>query len=505
LVKFEAYLQNYHLALINSNILLSVCAMQEYGFGNYYTSTGRVKKLLLIILTALLCLDSGTVSAITPDSLYVEPFGKLYVHNISPTPENIVLVFPGNMTDRHDIVNIADEIASAGNVVVVVDMVHYFHEKGKRQEECTRIVTDFVDLGIMIEKRFRFQEYRPPILLGFSEGASFVYALLAQSHRNTFIGGISAGFCDKVTFPIKLCEVNGLQLKTDKSDGVITLQPYQGQENHWMVINTGTDRLCKYDPSDFVRKTSGAELITLPGKGQNVLASVCRDLVKRLSGNYEICVTKDNSGEKIKDLPIFIIKPKFPGAESPIALLISGDGGWYSFEQSICDRLAESGVISLGMDSRKYFWKRKTPEETAADVAKVLTFYGDRLGKERFVLIGYSLGSEIVPFIYNRLPREIKEKVQSAILLSPDETTDFEIHISNMLGMGNRQNTYNVPEEIRKMNRLKTLIIFGAGEKSPMPGILEGSGAIIRELPGDHHYKFNVPLIVKTMWDSHAL
>ncbi len=478
--------------------------MLEYGFYNFYASIVRVKKLLLIILIALLCLERGRLSAITPDSLYVEPFGKLYVHIISPTPENIVLVFPGNMTDRHGIVNTADEIASAGNVVVVVDMLHYFHEKGKRQEECTRIVADFVDLSIMIEKRYRFAEYRPPILLGFSDGASLVYALLAQSHRNTFISGISVGFCDKVTFPVRLCEVNGLQLKTDKSDGVITLQPDQGQENHWMVINTGTDRSCKSEPADFVRKTSGAELITLQGNGQNVLASVCRDLVKRLSGNYETCISKDNSGEKIKDLPFFVIKPKFPGAESPITLLISGDGGWYSFEQSISDRLAESGVISVGMDSRKYFWKRKTPEETAADVARVLTFYGDRLGKEKFVLIGYSLGSEIVPFIYNRLPREIKEKVQSAILLSPDVNTDFEIHISNMLGMGNRQNTYNVPEEIRKMKPLKTLIILGAGEKSQMPGILEGSGVIIKELPGDHHYKFNVPLIVNTMWDNHA-
>jgi type IV secretory pathway VirJ component len=242
-----------------------------------------------------------------------------------------------------------------------------------------------------------------------------------------------------------------------------------------------------------------------------IFAILCLPLCCRVSasvtdsGKSEVNYVQQESDDGIKDLPFFLINPKIDSKEAPIALLVSGDGGWYSFEQSITDKLAESGIISIGVDSRRYFWKRKTPEETAADVAKALSYYGKKWGKARFVLIGYSLGAEIVPFIVNRLPAGIKEKVHSAILLSPDINTDFEIHISNMLGMGNKQNTYNVPDEIKRMQPLRTLIILGSGEKSVMPGLLEGSGAIIRELPGDHHYKFDVPLIVKTMMDNKAL
>jgi type IV secretory pathway VirJ component len=217
------------------------------------------------------------------------------------------------------------------------------------------------------------------------------------------------------------------------------------------------------------------------------------------------CFAEQQPYEKITDLPLLIIKPEINSPDAPIALLISGDGGWYSFEQSITDKLAESGIISVGMDSRRYFWNRKTPEETASDVYRALKFYGEKWGRKKFVLIGYSLGAEIVPFIYNRLPDDLKKAIQSAVLLSPDTNTDFEIHISNMLGLGNKQNTYIVPDEIKKMHPLRTLLILGSGEKSKMPVLLEGSGAIIRELPGDHHYKFDIPLIVNTMKENKTL
>ena len=118
------------------------------------------------------------------------------------------------------------------------------------------------------------------------------------------------------------------------------------------------------------------------------------------------------------------------------------------------------------------------------------------------MLIGYSLGAEIVPFIVNRLPEEVKSRVQSAVLLSPATTTDFEIHFSNMLGMGNKQNTYVTTDEIIKMQSVPTLLIFGDGEKNQLPDLLNGQKLIIRKIPGDHHYKFNLPLIIQTMRES---
>jgi type IV secretory pathway VirJ component len=89
-------------------------------------------------------------------------------------------------------------------------------------------------------------------------------------------------------------------------------------------------------------------------------------------------------------------------------------------------------------------------------------------------------------------------------MLSPATTTDFEIHITNMLGLGSRQNTYNVIEEIIRMKDIPALCIFGANEKSPVPLLLKDTSVKIAIIPGDHHYKSNETLIVQTMKDKSA-
>lgn len=208
--------------------------------------------------------------------------------------------------------------------------------------------------------------------------------------------------------------------------------------------------------------------------------------------------------DSIKNLPIVITNPKVQNKDMPVALLLSGDGGWFGFEQSIADNLAILGIPTIGLDSRKYFWNRRSPEETVIGMTGILNFYCKEWGRDKVLLIGYSFGSEIVPFIVTRLPVEMKSKIVSAVLLSPETYTDFEIHISNMLGMGNSQNTYNVTDEIIKMQAFNTIIIYGEGEKSRLPELLSGKAPKIIKIPGDHHYKFNLPLIIQTMKDNNA-
>jgi type IV secretory pathway VirJ component len=208
------------------------------------------------------------------------------------------------------------------------------------------------------------------------------------------------------------------------------------------------------------------------------------------------------SSERIKDMPLVITYALTDISDMPAVLLISGDGGWFKFEQSIADRLARLGIPTIGLDARKYFWQRRTPEETASDMAIALNYYGTKWGKNKFVLIGYSLGAELVPFIVNRLPADIT--TSSTVLLSPATTTDFEIHVTNMMGIGNRSNTYDTVSEIIRMHHIPTLIIYGDGEKTTIPELLHGTSVVIRKIPGDHHYHSNTALIVQTMNENNV-
>jgi type IV secretory pathway VirJ component len=202
--------------------------------------------------------------------------------------------------------------------------------------------------------------------------------------------------------------------------------------------------------------------------------------------------------------PIIITKAAKTNDTGPIVFFISGDGGWYKFEQSISDELAVYGIPTIGLDTKIYFHNHRTPEETTDDIYSCLSYYCREMQKQNIVFIGYSLGAELLPFIINRLPSEMKDRVKMYVLLSPASTTDFEVHLSDRLGISNSHDTYLVIEEIRKIPLIPAVCIFGSEEKTNVPSMLSGTKVKIIIIPGDHHYKFDSDLIVKTMKANNA-
>ena len=469
-----------------------------------------MKKSIIFAIFFTLVYSSESRAVVTSDSLNVPVFGKIYVYNRTTTPQNVIIMISGDGGWKFGVVGFSETFSDMNTLVIGVDIPRYFKNLRQRTDDCYNVAADFVELATVVEKKYDFPDYIPPIIMGYSSGATLVYGILSQARPGTFIGGISIGFCPDIELPKKLCETNGLTVKEDVPGKRYILQPDEKLGNPWIVLNGKLDRICNYpDVVDFMNKTKDAELITLPKVGHGFakwsdFMPQWKDAFNRLIAKYEKDKPPKIDIDKVKNLPLIITLSKTPDRQAPVALLISGDGGWYGFEQSIADSFAKQGIPTIGLDSKKYFWHRRTPEETASDIARALDFYGKEWGREKFVLIGYSLGAEIVPFIVTRLPEEIKSRIESAVLLSPATTTDFEIHISNMLGMGNKQNTYNTIDEIVKMQSVPTLLIFGDGEKTQIPELLNGIPVIIRKIPGDHHYKFNLPLIMQTMKDNKA-
>jgi len=471
-------------------------------------SLKNIYKLIFTSLFFTLFCISGSSSSI--DSVNVSVFGKVYIYNRTNTPQNVIIMISGDGGWRSGVIGFSETFSEMNSLVIGVDILRYFKELRQRTDECYNVAADFVQLATFVEKKYDFPDYKPPVIMGYSSGATLAYGILAQARPGTFIGGISIGFCPDIELPRKLCEINGLTVKEDIPGKRYLLQPDRDLGNTWIVLNGQLDKICNYPAVvDFMSKTKNAEFITLPKVGHgfskwNDFMPQWKDAYTRLIAKYERDKPPVVNIDEVKSLPLIITNSKYQDKQAPFALLISGDGGWYGFEQSIADNLAKTGIPTVGLDSKKYFWKRRTPEETATDIAGALNFYCKEWGRDKFVLIGYSLGAEIVPFIINRLPDDMKLKVKSAVLLSPATTTDFEIHISNMVGIGNPKNTYNVVDEIDKMKLIPTLVILGEKEKSRIPALLTGTDVKIKEIPGDHHYNFNTSLIIQTMKDNNA-
>lgn len=394
------------------------------------------------------------------------------------------------------VTNFAQHFATAGNLVIGVNVTTYLNILRNKKGACYNCSADFVNLATQVEKKYHLPNYQSPILIGYSRGATLVYALLAQARPGTFRGGISLGFCTEIDLPKPFCHLAGIEEKERKNE--FLLKPDLDLGNRWIVLQGNLDEVCNYrETRDFVKKTTDAELIVLDGVNHGFsdetkfMPQLDKAFQSLLHTDTSIVPAKTASMSDIQDLPLSITNSNVKHKELPFLIFLSGDGGWYHFEQRISDRLAMLGIPTVGLDVKKYFWNRRSPKETTDDIVKIIQAYEAKWDKHSFILMGYSMGAEVLPFVLNRLPTAQKANLAGMVLLSPAGKGDFEIHFSTMLGLGSPKNDYDVSQEISLIPEKwqnQVLIIFGDAEKTTLPSQLRSTQVSFARVDGDHHY-----------------
>ncbi|WP_293312481.1 AcvB/VirJ family lysyl-phosphatidylglycerol hydrolase [Pedobacter sp. UBA5917] len=209
-----------------------------------------------------------------------------------------------------------------------------------------------------------------------------------------------------------------------------------------------------------------------------------------------ICCSLFTLGQDISKLPL-TIKAK-PAAKS-IIFYLSGDGGMNSFSQNLIQSLNDKNYAVVALDSKKYFWEQKTPDKLAQDLNAVIESYLKNWDKEEFSILGYSFGADAALFLTPRLAKDLQQKLRSTILLSPSSSTDFVIHLTDMMGLGSKNAKYKVLPEINKIGS-KLLFIFGEGEDSDLQKAIPDKKNITKTLiPGSHKFDNDIKKVVATI------
>ncbi|MBA4166034.1 MAG: virulence factor family protein [Chitinophagaceae bacterium] len=181
------------------------------------------------------------------------------------------------------------------------------------------------------------------------------------------------------------------------------------------------------------------------------------------------------------------VKEWSASVESPFVLYISGDGGFNSFSTTLCNAFSKGGYGVTAVNSKTYFWDKKTPEQTSRDISEYLDKQFKGRVNQQLVLVGYSFGADVMPFIVNRLDTLLKPKLVSVVLISPSTSTDFEIHWSDMFG-GNAKRSMDVLAEINKMDAPKVATFFGAEEGNFPVKDIQLKNYDNQTLPGGHRF-----------------
>src|SRR3990170_7961315 len=93
---------------------------------------------------------------------------------------------------------------------------------------------DLERLSRTVQLKRGLTEYKAPILVGYSSGATMVYAAVAAAPPETFAGAISLGFCPDLDIGRPPCQQNGLTV-TKRAKGVgFNLAPNHQMRIPWM-------------------------------------------------------------------------------------------------------------------------------------------------------------------------------------------------------------------------------------------------------------------------------
>jgi type IV secretory pathway VirJ component/protein-S-isoprenylcysteine O-methyltransferase Ste14 len=414
---------------------------------------------------------------------------------------------------------LARGLESLDALVVGLDLSYYLRKVERLTQDCLYPAGDLEMLSKLVQKKLDLPVYTPPVLAGWGAGSTLVYGALAQAPSGTFAGAISLGFCPELAATHPLCGGRGLSSKPLPGGGGYQLQPVASLDQPWLLAPPvapaaagGAGARCGGrggsggrggpggpgsgggEAESFVAKIRGAAVISPPkSSGRHQAAADLRagsglkQAYLRVLNTADLARAPETAARRaVADLPLLEL-PEPGSSGDTLAVIVSGDGGWAGLDRDMASQLGDRGFPVVGLNTLQYFWTPRNPDGAAADLARLLRAYLAAWKRKDALLIGYSLGAEVLPFMVARLPPDLQAKVRMVALLGPGRATSFEFRLSEWLGRGGGENR-PVQPEVAKLKGKPVLCIYGSGEKATsLCTALSPSLATSVALPGAHY------------------
>lgn len=367
----------------------------------------------------------------------------------------------------------ADTLAAAGAIVIGIDLPSYLASLGKDDGDCVYMVSDIEALSQQVQRKAGNGDYEHPIVAGIGDGGALALAIVAQSPAATIGETVAVDPTQGIPLARQLCTPAAKQTIGDRmvyglTDGplpdpvTVAFTPNAPPEgkSHVLSIRTSHPDLDTSDVTDDAETAFG------------------KLLAERIAAI--------SSSASPLDLPIEIL-PTEPTLNT-MAIIYSGDGGWRDIDKDVGGALQAKGIPVVGIDSLRYFWSKREPQETADDLAKIIAFYRNTWNVEHVLLIGYSFGADILPATYNLLGAEDRARVPQITLMALSHQVDYEVSVMGWLGATGAAGSGDPIEDLKTVDPGMVQCIYGTDEDDDACPDLRMRGVEGIAIDGGHHF-----------------
>ena len=414
------------------------------------------------VIAALLALCGATGAQEQAPKFDAGQFGTATILRPEGEAHGVVFLFSGADGWGDTETSAAQLLQKAGAFVIETDLKSYTARLNADDGECLYLVSDIEAISYQLQRSAGTQTYRSPVLAGFGAGGGLVLSIAQQTPAAT-VGRVVAVDPEPAPgFAKPLCGLDRAVPEVGVSNVEARFTSAATQAGRRLVaalIKTGV----AIDADDS-RETAIATL------------------VGRISQDVQ---TEPTGAGRLAAIPL--VELPASGSSDTLAVIYSGDGGWRDLDKTIAENFQAHGIPTIGVDSLRYFWSKKTPAETASDLALMIEAYSTRWGTKRVILIGYSFGADILPETYNLLPAATKAAVRQISLLGFAAEGEFEISVEGWLG-GSGGDARPVLPQVERIDPKLLQCFEGRDEDDSECPKLKSLGAEVVTTEGGHHF-----------------
>ena len=464
---------------------------------------------LSVALAAVLGMALFTTGCSRQEKISHGLFEDVTLYRPEGEPKQFVLFLSGDDGWSAHTTQVARELVKRGAMVAGIDTPRMFEKLDGNNSRCVFPDGDLENLSHYVQGYAQLRTYHTPLLAGYSSGATFAYAMLAQSPGGLFAGALTLGFCTELDLEKPLCPGEGKHFtRREGYPGTVMLPSSSPMK--WTTLSGVEDQVCDAGAAQqFAARVPGAQFISVPGighlyEGSGTWRQELGEAYEKLAATN--VATAPPPPAALGDLPLVEVPASMRGDADTFAVFISGDGGWAGLDKQVAAALNVHGIPVVGLDSLRYFWSKRTPEGLAADLDRLLGYYAQHWNRKRALLIGYSQGANVLPFAVNRLAANSRSMVAQTVLMGLEEKAAWEFHVTNWIGTGS--DAVPITPEATRLLAAETLCLYGVDEKNSLCPKLPETSVTAHQLPGGHHFDGNyanlADLIVRRLQRTEA-